>query len=29
MATVMCLHLSMQVEGVIEHTDAKCHLCTL
>ena len=29
MASVMCLHFSMQEEDILEHTNAKCHLCTL
>ena len=27
--SVMCLHLSIQEEDIIEHTNAKCHMCTL
>jgi hypothetical protein len=29
MAIVACLHFSMQEEDTLEHTNAKCHLCTL
>ena len=29
MASVMCLHLSMHEEDILEHTNGKCHLCTL
>ena len=29
MASVVCLHLSMQEEDVLEHTNGMCHLCTL
>jgi hypothetical protein len=29
MASVMCLHLSMQEEDILEHTNAKCHVYTL
>ena len=29
MASVMCLHYSMQEEYIIEYTNANCHLCTL
>ena len=29
MAIVMCLHYGMQEEDNFEHTNAKCHLCTL
>jgi hypothetical protein len=25
MASVMCLHFSMQEEDILEHTNAKCH----
>ena len=28
MANVMCLHLSMQDEDILEHTNVKCYLCT-
>ena len=28
-ASVMCLHSSMQEEDIFEHTNDKCHLCTL
>ena len=29
-ASVMCLHCRMQEEDhILEHTNAKCHLCTL
>ena len=28
MTCVMCLHLSVQEEEVLEHTNAKCQLCT-
>jgi hypothetical protein len=28
MTSVMCLHLSMQEEDILEHTNGKCHLCT-
>ena len=29
MESVMRLHLSMHEEGILEHTNDKCHLCTL
>ena len=29
MASGMCLHSSMQKEDRFEHTNGKCHLCTL
>jgi hypothetical protein len=29
MANVTCLHFHMQEEGILEHTDVKCQLCTL
>ena len=29
MAIVMFLHFSVQEEDVLEHTNAKCHLCKL
>ena len=29
MASVMYLHFSMQEEDIMEHTNAKCHLCPL
>ena len=29
MASVMCLHFNMQEEDILEHTNGKCHLCTL
>jgi hypothetical protein len=29
MASVMCLHFSMQGDDTLEHMNAKCHLCTL
>ena len=29
MASVMCLHFSMQEEDILEHINAKCHLSTL
>ena len=29
MASVMCLHFSMQEEDILEHSNDKCHLCTL
>jgi hypothetical protein len=29
MASFMCSPLSMQEEDILEHTNAKCHLCTL
>ena len=29
MTSVMCLNFSMQEENVLEHTNNKCHLCTL
>ena len=28
MASVMHLHLSMQEEDILEHTNGKCQLCT-
>ena len=28
-ASVMCLHFSMQEEYIREHTNDNCHLCTL
>ena len=28
-ASVMCFHCRMQEEDIFEHTNAKCHLCTL
>jgi hypothetical protein len=27
MASVMCLHFSMQEEDTLEHINGKCHLC--
>ena len=27
--SVMCLHSSMQEEDIFEHTNPKCHYCTL
>ena len=29
MASVMCLHFSMQEEDILEHINDKCHLYTL
>ena len=29
LASVMYLHFSVQEEDIIEHTNAKCRLCTL
>jgi hypothetical protein len=29
MASVMCLHLSLEEEDILEHNNTKCHLCTL
>jgi D-lyxose ketol-isomerase len=29
MASVTCLHFSMQEEDIIEQANGKCHLCTL
>ena len=29
MASVMCLHFSMQEEDILEHTNAKDQLCSL
>ena len=29
MASVRCLHSSMQDEGIIEHANAKCQMCIL
>ena len=29
MASVMCLHFSIQEKDILEHTNAKCHSCTL
>ena len=29
MASVTCLHFSMQEEDILEHTNGKCHMCTL
>ena len=29
MASVMCLHFSLQEENISENTNAKCHVCTL
>ena len=29
MASVMCLHFSVHVEDILEHTNGKFHLCTL
>jgi hypothetical protein len=29
MASVMCLHFTMLKEDILEHTNGKCHLCTL
>ena len=29
MASVICLHFGMQEEGILAHTNGKCHLCTL
>ena len=29
MASVMCLRFGVQEENGLEHTNAKCHLCTL
>ena len=29
MVSVMCLHFIMQEEDILEHTNAKCHVCTL
>ena len=29
MASVMCLNFNMQEEDIIQHTNGKCHLCTL
>ena len=29
MASVMCLYFCMQEEDIVEHTNGKCHLCTL
>ena len=29
MASVTCLQFSMQEEDITEHTNGKCHLCTL
>ena len=26
---MIVLHFSMQVEGILEHTNAKCHMITL
>ena len=26
---VVCLHFTMQEGGILEHTNGKCHLCTL
>jgi UDP-N-acetylmuramyl tripeptide synthase len=28
MESVMCLHLSLQEEDILEHTNGKCHLRT-
>ena len=28
MASVMCLYCNIQEEDIVEHTNAKCHLCT-
>jgi hypothetical protein len=28
MASVICLHFDMQDGVILEHTSAKCHLCT-
>jgi hypothetical protein len=28
LATIMCLHFSMQEEGIHEHSNAKCHFRT-
>ena len=28
LASVMYLHSNMQEESILEHTNAKCHLCT-
>ena len=28
MATIMCLYFAMQEEDILEHINAKCHLCT-
>ena len=28
-ASVICLHSSMQAGYIIEHTNVKCHLCAL
>jgi hypothetical protein len=29
MTSVMSLHFHMQEEDILEHTNAKCHLCML
>ena len=29
MASVVYLHFGMQEEDILEHTIAKCHLCTI
>ena len=29
MVGVMCLLIDMQEEDILEHTNVKCHLCTL
>jgi hypothetical protein len=29
MTSVICLHFDMQDGVILEHTSAKCHLCTL
>ena len=29
MTSVTCFHFSIQEEDILEHTNAKCHLCTL
>ena len=29
MASVMCIHFSMQEKNILKHANAKCHLCIL
>ena len=29
MASIMCLHSSMQEEDILEHSNIKCHLCNI
>ena len=29
LAKVVCLHINMQEEDILEHTNVKCHMCTL